>query len=351
MLELLVLHTTLVADSLLGPGVSLELARYRTERVADVRYDLTLDVTRRDTVTGNVRVSFTAKKPDDVILDFRGHWLRVLTVNGKPLLSAEFNGHHLRIPAREVRLGANTIDMRFAAPIAPAGASVIRFTDDKDKRDYLYTLLVPSDANLLFPCFDQPDLKAVFNLSLSQSQSQSGQTRTLTNATSKQISTYLFAFATGPFERLSPSLSLRDTITPMSLWVRKSRAHEVEVDSIIGQNRRAKEWLAEYFGVPYPFEKMDMVLAPAFPFGGMEHPGAIFYNEESFIYREPPTLVQRLGRQATINHEVAHQWFGDFTTMRWFDDLWIKEGIATYMAAYRQPSGRVPSLRIARYGV
>jgi aminopeptidase N len=78
------------------------------------------------------------------------------------------------------------------------------------------------------------------------------------------------------------------------------------------------------------------MLAPAFPFGGMEHPGAIFYNEESFIYREPPTLNQRLGRQATINHEVAHQWFGDFTTMRWFDDLWLKEGFATYMAAKMQ---------------
>jgi len=94
--------------------------------------------------------------------------------------------------------------------------------------------------------------------------------------------------------------------------------------------------MARYFGVPYPFEKLDFLLAPAFPFGGMEHPGAIFYNEESFIFREPPTLTQKLGRQATVDHEVAHQWFGDFTTMRWFDDLWLKEGFATYMAAKMQ---------------
>jgi aminopeptidase N len=358
MLELLALSLAIAPDSLMRPGVALELARYRAERMASVRYEIALDVTRRDTAVGNVRVHFTALKVDDVILDFRGHWLRDVIANGKPLPNPEFNGHHLRIPAGEVPLGANTIDMRFAVPLAPAGASVIRFTDDRDKRDYLYTLLVPSDAHLLFPCFDQPDLKAVFSLELRVASDwialsngsvkmeaiAPNNVRTFVFNDTKSISTYLFAFAAGPYKSLSLSQSLRQTAAPTqtqpqtqtSLWVRQSRAHEVETDPILEQNRRAKEWLAEYFGVPYPFEKMDMLLAPAFPFGGMEHPGAIFYNEESFIYREPPTLVQRLGRQATINHEVAHQWFGDFTTMRWFDDLWMKEGFATYMSAKMQ---------------
>jgi aminopeptidase N len=346
MIAFLALHAALAADSLMSPGVSIELARYRAERVANVRYEIALDVTRRDTVLGNVLVSFIAKKSGDVILDFRGHWIGDVVVNGKSIVgrgkgkavtslpTLEFNGAHLRIPAQLLRDGANTLYMRFAAPIAPVGASVIRFTDDKDKRDYLYTLLVPSDANLLFPCFDQPDIKAVFRLRVTGPPGW----KVLTNATDKPISTYLFAFAAGPWVSLSHSLSLSGTAsaTHMSLWVRQSRAHEVETDTIIAQNRRAKNWLADWFGVPYPFEKMDMLLAPAFPFGGMEHPGAIFYNEESFIYREPPTLVQRLGRQATINHEVAHQWFGDLTTMRWFDDLWMKEGFATYMSAKMQ---------------
>ncbi|MCI1143591.1 M1 family metallopeptidase [Sphingomonas sp. WKB10] len=92
-------------------------------------------------------------------------------------------------------------------------------------------------------------------------------------------------------------------------------------------------WLSDWFGVPFPFAKLDLLLAPAFPFGGMEHVGAVFYNEDRFIFREPPTLPQRLGRDATIYHEISHQWFGDFVTMRWFDDLWLKEGFATYMAA------------------
>jgi aminopeptidase N len=118
--------------------------------------------------------------------------------------------------------------------------------------------------------------------------------------------------------------------------VRASRAVEVEADSIILANDRAATWLERYFDTPFPFTKLDVVLAPAFPFGGMEHPGAIFYNEDRFIFRERPTLPQRLGRTATIYHEVAHQWFGDLVTMRWFDDLWLKEGFATYMAAKMQ---------------
>ena len=108
---------------------------------------------------------------------------------------------------------------------------------------------------------------------------------------------------------------------------------EVDAEAQIATNRAAVRWLSDWFGVPFPFAKLDLLLAPAFPFGGMEHVGAVFYNEGRFIFREPPTLPQRLGRDATIYHEISHQWFGDFVTMRWFDDLWLKEGFATYTAA------------------
>lgn len=349
------------SDSLMAPGVSHELALYRAAHIRAVRYDLDLDVTRRDTVVGSVRVTFTRVNGGDVILDFRGYSISSVKVNGVAAEIANggagtnavhYDGGHLRIPAARLADGANVVAMDFRSPIAPSGASVIRFTDDTDKRDYLYTLLVPSDANLLFPCFDQPDLKGVFAVEITVPSGWSalsnglgsvvGDVATPPNTApsdhtvryrftaTKPIATYLFAFAAGPYAQL------RDARGDITLWVRASRAREVERDTLIALNRAAKTWLAQYFRVPYPFEKLDFLLAPAFPFGGMEHPGAIFYNEESFIYREPPTLNQRLGRQATVNHEIAHQWFGDYTTMKWFDDLWLKEGFATYMAAKMQ---------------
>lgn len=338
------LMATPATDSLMGPGVSQALARYRAARITDVRYVLSIDASDRDTARGVVDVFFTRTGGGDVILDFRGHALTQVFVDGQRA-HPEFNGAHIRFPAAVFRDGENRVTMGFKSPIAPSGAAIIRFTDETDKRDYFYSLLVPADANLLFPCFDQPDIKARFMVSAPRDGPQPLTNAPLGRASSaaatgrtgiedvrwygptEPISTYLFAWAAGPWARLT------DVKRDMAIYVRQSRAREVEVDTILALNRGAKEWLAGYFGVPYPFAKMDMLLAPAFPFGGMEHPGAIFYNEESFIYREPPTLTQKLGRQATIFHEVAHQWFGDYTTMRWFDDLWMKEGFSTFMAA------------------
>ena len=348
------------ADSLLGPGVSQALARHRAARVRDTRYELSLDVRGADTARGTVVVRWTSSGAGDAILDFRGLTLEGVTANGTTLDErSAWNGAHIVIPARLVKPGHNEARLAFATSIAPSGAAIIRTKDATDGATYLYTLLVPSDANLLFPCFDQPDLKARVMLSVT---APSGW-RVLGNGAAineftgraasapqghdtwveaafretQPISTYLIAFAAGPWQTVSRSArigpSARDSTVPVSLWVRASRLKEVEADTLIAMNARALRWLGTYFGVPYPFGKYDLLLAPAFPFGGMEHPGAVFYNEESFIYRERPTTNQLLGRQATTYHEVAHQLFGDYVTMRWFDDLWLKEGFATFMAA------------------
>ncbi len=332
-------------DSLLQRGVSLQLAEYRASRVSNVRYELQLDVTRRDTASGHVVIRFDRGRDGDAILDFRGLRLGTPTVNGRATTLAG-DGAHLRIPAVMVRAGENTVELDFLAAIAPAGASVIRYHDSTGGADYLYTLLVPADANALFPCFDQPDLKARVSLTLvtprgwralgngalASSDSGGGTSTRHVFQPSDPISTYLVAFAAGPWATRSAVVRGR----PITMWVRASRAAEAESDTLIATNARALAWLERYTARPFPFQKFDFLLAPAFPFGGMEHPGAVFYNEESFIYREPPTRNQLLGREATIYHEVAHQWFGDFATMRWFDDLWLKEGFATYIAAVMQ---------------
>jgi aminopeptidase N len=333
------------SDSLMAPGVSRTLAEERAKSIADVRYELLLDVTDRDTATGRVSIRFHLRRRSEVILDFRGLRLGRMRVNGNLVSQTEWNGHHVRIPAAVLASGANRVEADFAALIAPSGASIIRVGDPADGSSYIYTLLVPSDAQQLFPCFDQPDLKArvsftlitplgwraVANGELLRADSSSRGT-TFSFAETQPLSTYLVAFAAGPWTVLSGGPPGRQ----MALYVRRSRASEVDADSIFAAAARALDWLAEYFAIPYPFGKMDLVLAPAFPFGGMEHPGAVFFAEERFIFREQPTLTQRLGRLATVYHEMAHQWFGDLVTMRWFDDLWLKEGFATYMATKMQ---------------
>ena len=331
------------ADSLTGPGISRALADRRAMQLSNVRYGLDLDVTRRDTLVGRAHVRFTRRGGGDVILDFRGLGFSGVHANGAATTPRVDNGH-LVLAAAALRDGDNDVALDFRSAIAPAGASVIRVHDALDDADYLYTLLVPADANQLFPCFDQPDLKARVTLSLTAQRGwtavangklvavDSAATLTFRFAESDPISTYLVAFAAGPWRVHTATINGRT----MSLYARASRASEVEFDTLLALNARALAWLETYTAQRFPFQKFDMVLAPAFPFGGMEHPGAIFYNEESFVYRERPTLSQLLGREATIFHEVTHQWFGDFVTMRWFDDLWLKEGFATYLAAVMQ---------------
>ena len=343
-------------DARLAPGVPHVLATERAAQISHVRYALSLDITRADTAVGSVVVRFRQAAKSDVILDFRGLRLSRILVAGESLAvddPAVWNHSHLRIPARLIQPGENALTIDFESPIAAAGASIIRSHDAADGEDYLYTLLVPSDANLLFPCFDQPDLKANVTLAITAPRrwnvlangieiatDTAAGTPTVTHrfAETQPLSTYLIAFAAGPYATVSRSrvIAPGSGATSVRMWVRASRLREAEPDSLIAMNTQALHWLGDWFGVSYPFGKYEFLLAPVFPFGGMEHPGAVFYNEQSFIFRERPTVSQTLGRQATIFHEVAHQWFGDYVTMRWFDDLWLKEGFATYMAAKMQ---------------
>ena len=342
-----VAHASVVSaasNESVAPGISLALARRRARQISNLHYDLSLDLTGADSAAGTVDIGFDrAASSGDLVLDFRGPLLADLQVNGRPMAVDGRNEGHLVLPERLLTHGANAVSARFETPIAAAGTPIIRFHDETDGQTYLYTLLVPADANLLFPCFDQPDLKARFRWSIT---APTGWT-ILANgalaakdpfaggarwrfAETEPISTYLAAFAAGPWAHWT-SASPGDR--SISLYARASRRSEVDADAQIATNRSAVRWLADWFDVPYPFAKLDLLLAPAFPFGGMEHVGAVFYSEDRFVFREPPTLPQRLNRDATIYHEISHQWFGDFVTMRWFDDLWLKEGFATYMAA------------------
>jgi aminopeptidase N len=335
------------AEDLAAPGVSRELAAWRAARYRDISYGL--DVVLKapfESLQGRLRLQFALAVVDgDLILDWRPEHagaLSAVTVNGFALSTVQLEPDHLRVARAMLKPGVNRIELDFAAPIRPAGTALTRFRDPQDQADYIYSLFVPADASSVFPCFDQPDLKARFALSGSvpagwrivsnapELDTHDDEDGSLTRfAVTEPISTYQFAFAAGPFA------VIRDQASAMRMFVRRSRAERArqEAVEVFRLTREGTAWLADYFARAFPFAKYDLVLIPELAYGGMEHAGATFLREDSVLFPFQPSQLDRLRRAQLIFHETAHQWFGDLVTMRWFDDLWLKEGFANFMAA------------------
>lgn len=340
----------------LEPGVGRELARWRAAHYSNVRYALTLDVTPGAAMLGGaeeIRVTLDeAAVADQLVLDWRVAAAKEgqpqaraweIQANGRTVADARAVNDHLVIPGSYLIKGENTLRLKFESPIAASGSAVTRYMDREDNSEYIYTLFVPSDASTVFPCFDQPDLKARFQLNLNTltawkvitNTDAEIVTRSGTNSLwrfheTQPISTYLFAFAAGPFTEFKDS----EARIPMRLFVRKSKTDRArkELTEVFRLNREGLAYLAKYFDYKFPFPKYDLVIIPEFAYRGMEHAGATFLREESILFPSDPTANDYLARADVMFHEAAHQWFGDLVTMRWFDDLWLKEGFAEFMA-------------------
>ena len=348
----LVLSVGFIANALaavpgLEPGVSRELAQWRVKQYRDVRYSLTLLLAPgAATLQGSARVEVSLpERVPELVLDWRpspASRLTRLRVNGKPA-RAKPDREHLIIPAKLLRSGKNRLTFSFESPIAPSGSAVTRYLDREDRAEYVYTLFVPSDASSAFPCFDQPDLKARFKLELllprawtavgnapvAHMDDAGNSVRRIQFKETRPISTYLFAFAAGPFAEI--------LATPggTRLFVRKSQLvrARLEAPEVLRLNREAVRWFERYFDSRFPFPKYDLVLVPELAYAGMEHAGATFLREDAVLFPSAPNETDTLSRAQVIFHEASHQWFGDSVTMRWFDDLWLKEGFANLMAA------------------
>jgi aminopeptidase N len=376
-----------------GPGVPRELARWRAEHYRDVRYSLDLMLKPgAEMLEGRVKIAVTLDDAaGDLVLDWRTiakdadarSRVSDIRANGQRVEDASFADEHVRIPRSYLTAGVNSVEMSFRSPVSTSGSAVTRYLDREDNSEYLYTLFVPSDASTAFPCFDQPDLKARFTLKVTAPQewkvisNTEGATLAEFDETpgglpqsppagmlwhsfpeTEPISTYQFAFAAGPFEALEvhrkvlmhiypldPTGRLSHTHGPdelrpvndtprIRLFVRKSKKEraEKELEEVARINREGVKFFEEYFGHKFPFPKYDLVLIPEFAYGGMEHAGATFLREDGVLFPSDPTAADIAARAETMLHEAAHQWFGDLVTMRWFDDLWLKEGFATFMA-------------------
>src|SRR5258707_283474 len=317
------------------PGTSLALARLRSAQISNLSYQTRFSIPRssNEPIRGSEEISFDLTGPlRPVILDFQGENPQSFSVNSRELDVAVVQGH-IEIPAVALRTGHNSIQVSFVA----GGPGFYR------RDDFLFTLFVPDKASKSFPCFDQPDLKARFELTLqipsdyeavSQelliSDSRDDGQKQLSLDRSQPAMCYLFAFAAGKFATAVRTVDGRR----MTMFHRESDLMNVSrnIDAIFQLHGNALSWMESYTGIPYPYEKFDFVILPAFPFSGMEHPGSIFYSDKSLFLEKTATQSDFLARARTISHETAHIWFGDLVTMRWFDDVWLKEVFANFMA-------------------
>ncbi len=319
-------------------GISAELAAQRAESIRNLRYDLWFSVPASATepILGRVAVHFDLlDNSHPVVLDFEpgAESIESVSLHGKPIGVDVRNGHII-VPRDFTSRGPNVIEIVFHA----GDASLNR------NPDFMYALFVPARAHLAFPCFDQPDLKAQYNLELTipkdwqavsngaeVHRTESSQNLVIGFAETQPISTYLFTFATGKFKVETAERNGRT----FHMYHRETDDKKVERnrDAIFDLHAKALAWLEDYTQIPYPFGKFDFVLIPSFQFGGMEHPGAIYYSASGIMLDESATENQMLGRASTISHETSHMWFGDLVTMRWFNDVWMKEVFANFMAA------------------
>lgn len=335
---------------MLCDGVPLQLAEWRSGVLSDVRYDLHFRIiSDSDTeIKACESVSFILSEKVDAVLDFAGESAGEVRVSiDSAEIPVRIVNEHIVIPSKYLVKGRNVIDMEFIA-----GNSALNRRDG-----CIYTLFVPDRARTVFPCFDQPDIKAGYALTLDIPEQWKAVSNSplaedcadLLYGSSSEVSieqdimpglrrwefsptaplpTYLFAFAAGEFE-----YQYFSEYRTGAFHRGKDPAQTAQIPEIAREVRFALDWLEEYTGMPYPFAKYDFVVLPGFQFGGMEHAGATFYNDTRLFLSANPTPDEILRRIELIAHETAHMWFGDAVTMKWFNDVWTKEVFANYFAA------------------
>jgi len=319
-------------------GIPLSLAEDRAARISDLRYEVTLRIpAKRDEAIGaHLRATFLlSDRSRPLAFDFAQPVEHLLSMHAnRNILEPRIDNQHIVIPADALLEGMNIVEFEFTAGDEPLNRN----------DEFLYSLFVPARASLAIPVFDQPDLKARWRLILNVPLDWTAVTNApevgrsvnpghlgLVFDETQPIPTYLFAFAAGKFttdtaERNGRTFRMLHR-EPDAAKVARNR------DAIFDLHARAVQWLEDYTAIPYPFGKFDFVLIPSFQFGGMEHPGAVYYNATGLLLDETATQSQMLGRASLISHETSHMWFGDLVTMKWFNDVWMKEVFANFMAA------------------
>jgi len=322
---------------LLENGVSEQLAVFRKHQISNVTYGLSFEIPqqKQQEINSDLTLNLTISDlSQPLYLDFKEKTsnIKSIEVNGKSTGIVHEKGHIVIVPESLV-LGKNTVVISFIA-----GNLSLNRNDD-----FLYTLLVPDRASTLFPCFDQPNIKATYKLSLSvpkdwtvlagadiKEKIEKGDFTAYSFGESDKMSTYLFSFVAGKFKSVTKQPGNRE----MTMLYRENNPEKfrVSVDTIFNLHQQSVDFLEKYTNYSFPFQKLDFASIPVFQYGGMEHVGAIQYRESTLFLDNSSTDSEKLDRAKLIAHETSHMWFGDLVTMKWFDDVWMKEVFANFMA-------------------
>ncbi|MEY9210776.1 aminopeptidase N [Thermobifida halotolerans] len=328
-------------------NLTREEARERA-RILDVdSYAVELDLTSSDqTFTSTTAIRFRCSEPGAAsFVDLTAPTVHEVHLNGSALDPAEvFDGERITLPSlradNELRIVADAAYMR-------TGEGLHRFVDPVDGNVYLYTQFETADAHRMYACFDQPDLKATFELGVLAPADFEVVSNTAPDVVrepagngtavrwhfppTERMSTYITALVAGPYHVVRDE---HDGI-PLGVYCRASLAQHLDADAILEVTKQGFDFYHRLFGIRYPFGKYDQLFVPEFNAGAMENAGAVTFLED-YVFRSRVTDARYERRAETILHEMAHMWFGDLVTMRWWDDLWLNESFATFASVYCQ---------------